>query len=187
MSATSDMSPMETIPFTNANSPENGDGVVPLGERLQPAVGRDESHASLVRAPTLGRLGARLPELPDPRRHDRQRATAARLAHRNPRFTTRRYACPRSSRLQRGHVSIHSPNASPSSSIVASRSWTKATVSRGSPHRRQAKIPPLSALVRLYTSTPTLAGRWITWKNLPNGMKAKVSTTVAMWMTARNW
>ena len=83
--------------------------VHPALHPAEAAVGRDESHASLVRAPTLGRLGTRLSELPHPRRYDRQRRTLTRPAHRKPPFTSRRYACPRSSRLQRGHVSIHSP------------------------------------------------------------------------------
>jgi hypothetical protein len=69
--------------------------------------------------------------------------------------------------------------------MVCSRSATNALASSGWPQRRHGNTPSRSSAARLYTSTPTLAGRWMTWKNLPKGMNTSVSTTVAMWAMAR--
>ena len=59
---------------------------------------RSERQPSAVSAPASRKS-------PTPAGTIRERRTLA-SAHRKPRFTSRRYACPRSSRLQRGHVSI---------------------------------------------------------------------------------
>ena len=69
---------------------------------------------------------------------------------------------------------------------MAATNSPKPAAPSGAPHRSQATTPSSSSLARLNTCTPSTAGRWITWKNFPNGMNTSDRITTPMWRIARN-